>query len=194
MVTEEILFENLGKYIDPDQTSFRGFMALLQEVEFGKRDYLLQPGEVCRNFTLIRKGCVMNYFTDQKGSEHVIQFATPLWWTADLESLINQRESQYFLQAITPVSAWQLSFGSMNLLLRELPVFEKYFRIIFQNALVSHQRRILHNLSLDAAGRYRLFREHYPLIEELVPQKYIASYLGVSPEFLSKLRAKSLRE
>jgi CRP-like cAMP-binding protein len=143
MVSEEDLFVNIRNYVDIDRVAFSGFLALLKEVEFNKRDYLLNAGEVCRQFTLIREGCVMNYFIDQKGAGHVIQFATPLWWTADLESLATQQVSRFYIQAITPVTAWQLSFGSMNLLLRELPVFEKYFRIIFQNALVSHQRRIL---------------------------------------------------
>lgn len=178
----------LQKYTTVSTEEVELFYSLLVKKKIPNRKYLLKVGEVCDNFSLISSGCMMNYFIDKNENIQVLQFATKMWWTADLNSLINQKPAEYSIRATTDTVVYQLSRSNWEILYREAPVFERFFRMLFQNALVAHQKRIIENISETAECRYILFREKYPTVEQLVPQKYIASYLGITPEFLSKIR------
>lgn len=136
----------------------------------------------------------MNSFADENGFEHVLQFASPMWWTADLNSLLNELPSNYSIRALMPSVVLQISKSGLEDLYQKVPETERYFRIIFQNALIAHQQRIMRDHAYDAESRYQLFREKYPDLENLVPLKYIASYLGITPEFLSKIRRRLSRK
>ena len=179
---------NLSRYISVDMEETERFLSYLKKKKIKNRAFLLKSGDVCGNFSLVETGCMMNYYKDQNETIHVLQFATKMWWTADLNSYINQTQSEYFLRATTDTIVHQLSRENLDKLLEDMPVFERYFRIIFQNSLIAHQKRIIENISETAECRYMLFREKYPQVEQLVSQKYIASYLGITPEFLSKIR------
>jgi CRP-like cAMP-binding protein len=135
-------------------------------------------------------GCLMAYYTDSDGVERVLQFATASWWTGDLHSCTKLEPSIYSTRALVDSEVLLLRWDGLNTLLERVPKFEKYFRILFQNSLVSHQQRIMQTLSFTAEQRYEAFRDKYPTLEQFVPQKYIASYLGVTPEFLSKIRRR----
>lgn len=132
----------------------------------------------------------MTFYTDKEGVDHVIQFATAGWWTGDLHSFTKQIPSIYTTKALADSEVLLLPKNSMDQLLEKHPRFERYFRIIFQNSLVTHQHRIIQSFADTAEERYLSFREKYPSLEQYVPLKYIASYLGITPEFLSKIRRK----
>jgi len=136
----------------------------------------------------------MSYHTDDTGTDHVIQFATAAWWTGDIHSLFRHVPSIYSTRALTDSHVMLLPQAAMEPLLEAIPRLERYFRITFQNSLVTHQSRIIQHYTFTAEERYQAFREKYPSLEQYVPLKYIASYLGITPEFLSKIRRKIMEK
>lgn len=184
----DCLHEKLQRYIPASRDQVEYLLSLMSPLELKKKDYLLRSGSRCDYFCLVEEGVMMNYYTDEQGHDHVLQFAIPMWWTADLDSLVNRSISSYSIQALTDSKVLCISRESLNLLYKEQPIFERYFRIIFQNALMAHQRRIIQNIAYSAEERYQKFLKDYPDWEQMIPQKYIASYLGMSAEFLSKVR------
>jgi CRP-like cAMP-binding protein len=153
-------------------------------------DVIARSGEQSQHFIFVNMGCLMTYFTDSDGVERVLQFATASWWTGDLDSFSKHTKSCYTTRAIIDTEVFLISPTAFETLLEKVPKLEKYFRILFQNSLVAHGRRITEINSYSAEERYESFRQRYPTLEQFVPQKYIASYLGVTPEFLSKVRRR----
>jgi CRP-like cAMP-binding protein len=188
------LQEKVKSYIALSDEEARYFYSFFKKKVLKNREVLLETGQPCNYFSLVVDGCLMNSYTDQNGFEHVLQFATSTWWTADLNSFINEVPSNYSIRALMPSVILQISKSGLEELFKKIPATEKYFRIIYQNALIAHQQRIMRDHAYDAESRYQLFREKYPDLENLVPLKYIASYLGITPEFLSKIRRRLSRK
>ena len=157
---------------------------------FSKNTHILREGDAANHFYLIRSGCLMTYFTDVKDGIYVMQFGTEMWWTGDLDGFVKGIGSTYSIRTVLDSEVYIIEKALFDHVLARSPGFERYFRIIFQNALISHQRRIMRNISFTAEERYEEFLKLYPRMELIIPQKYIASYLGITPEFLSKIRRK----
>ncbi|HET8861349.1 Crp/Fnr family transcriptional regulator [Marivirga sp.] len=155
-----------------------------------KNIHLIRNGEYSVHFVLIKTGCLMTYFKDPNEHVHAIQFGQEMWWTGDLDAIFNQHPSNYAIKALTPSEVYLLSKEDFEDLNQKHPAFESYFRKLFQNALISHQKRIIRNISFTAEEKYLEFVKLHPRLELIVPQKYIASYMGITPEFLSKLKRK----
>lgn len=168
------------------------FISILLPVKLKQGEFAEKAGEITYNFIHVNSGCLMTYFTDKEGDDQVIQFATSGWWTGDLHSLTTQQPSIYTTRAIADSEILLLPKVRMEELLERHPVFERYFRIMFQNSLVTHQNRIIEAFAFTAEDRYTNFQKKYPQLEQFVPLKYIASYLGITPEFLSKIRRKRM--
>ena len=130
------------------------------------------------------------YFIDSGGQEHIVQFAIEGWWISDLQSFIMQVPATFHVQAIEDCDLLELPFENLEILYERIPKMERYFRIITQRAFVSFQQRIVQNISMTAEERYMAFRGKYPQIELRIPQRLIASYLGISAEFLSKIKGR----
>jgi CRP-like cAMP-binding protein len=175
-----------------DETAFFTSLLLPQRVRQG--EMIEREGEPTRCFIFVNAGCLMTYFTDKEDVDHVIQFATTGWWTGDLHSFTKQIPSIYTTKGLADSEVWLLPKASMEQLLERVPRFERYFRIIFQNSLITQQHRIIQSYSATVDERYLQFREKYPSLEQYVPQKYIASYLGITPEFLSKVRRRLMEK
>jgi len=184
------IIKSLDRYVLLTEEEKDYFHSILLPLPVKQNDFIETSGKVSRYFINVNKGCLMTYYTDQNDNDHVIQFATPGWWTGDLQSFTKATQSTYSTRALVDSEVLLLPKVEMDALLERYPKFEKYFRIIFQNSLITHQQRILRNLSMSAEDRYQYFRQKYPTLEQFVPQKYIASYLGITPEFLSKIRRK----
>ena len=133
-------------------------------------------------------GCLRSYFIDANGFEHILQFAIEDWWIADMMSITTQRPGNLAIDALEDSEVMLLSRENQLKLFDECPKFERYFRIITENGMVSFQRRVLENISLPAAERYKNFAKRYPVMVQRLPQTQVASYLGITPEFLSKIR------
>lgn len=166
------------------------FISLLLPLHVRQHDSVEKPNEVTRYFVHVVSGCLMSYFTDKEGVDHVMQFAQAGWWTGDLNSYVHQTPTTYTTRALSDSELLLLPQASMNLLLEKYPKFERYFRILFQNSMIAHQNRLVQNLSFTAEERYLAFQKKFAALEQFVPQKHIASYLGMTPEFLSKIRRK----
>lgn len=153
---------------------------------------LLKQGEICRYSSFVVQGCLRGYSIDENAIEHVLNFAPQNWWIADMYSLITQKPGVLNIEALEDTQILTLSKISQEELYVKVPVFERFFRIIIENSLVSYQQRLLDNLSLTAEERYNNFCRRYPTLIRCVPSKQIASYIGVTPEFFSKMKHQML--
>jgi len=179
-----------GKHITLDEEEANFVLSLIAPQKLKQGEIIEKSGEPTRYFIYVSSGCLMSYYTDKDGNDHVIQFATAGWWAGDLHSYTRQVPSIYTTRALADTEVWLIPKVSLELLMEKYSKFDRYFRIIFQNSLVAHQHRIIQSYSATAEERYLSFRNKYAALEQFVPQKYIASYLGMTPEFLSKIRRK----
>lgn len=171
--------------------------AIEQHVRFRsyrKGQYVVQQGDVCTCESFVVKGCLRTYYVDETGQEHTVAFSVENWWTADLGSFLSKTPAFYNVQCLEAVELIQITCEHLEELYRLVPKMERFFRIIIQKAYVASERRIVRNFSLPAKERYVNFREQYPQIEQRVPQYMIASYLGITKEFLSKIRSQLVSE
>ena len=184
------IINSISRYVPLDDVERLFFTSLLLPLKIRQGEFTEKTGNISKGMIYVNTGCLMTYFTDKQGADHVIQFATAGWWTGDLHSFTSQTPSIYSTRALADSEVLLLPKNDMDQLLERFPKLERYFRIIFQNSLVTHQHRIIQNFSVDAEERYLQFQEKYPSLEQYVPLKYIASYLGITPEFLSKIRRR----
>lgn len=162
----------------------------LKKRKYLKGQYIVQEGDICRYQSFIVQGKVRTFYLDKKGNEHIVMFGIENWWTADLGSFISQTEAEFNVQCLENTEVIQLSFTDSEDLFRELPKMERFFRLIIQSAYVKTQKRIVQNYSLSAKERYLEFCKEYPELEQRIPQYMIASYLGITKEFLSSIRSQ----
>lgn len=185
----EPILKNISRFItlDPDEEKY--FTSLLKLKRLKKKHYLLQEGDVSHYEYFVNKGCLRTYYIDDKGLEHIIQFAIEDWWTGDMYSFLTQTPARYTIDALEDAELFCLDKPSLEELYIKVPKFEKFFRHLLQNAFIAVQRRIIESMSLTADERYCRFIENYPLMEQRLPLKQIASYLGITPESLSRIRS-----
>ena len=153
-----------------------------------KRQFLLHEGQIAREVAFLVSGCLRSYSIDQNGFEHILQFAPTGWWITDMYSFISQQQNHLNIDALMDTEAYLLSRENQLILFDRIPTLERYFRIVTENSLVGSRQRLIDNLSLTASQRYGIFCNTYPTLIHDIPQKLIAAYIGVTPEFLSKLK------
>jgi CRP-like cAMP-binding protein len=153
-----------------------------------KRQFLLQEGEVCRNIAFVNSGCLRAYTVDHKGEEHIIQFAIEDWWISDLNSYLTGAPATYTIDALDDSDVLLLERSDRDRLLESVPKMERFFRLLQESNYVATHRRINETLSASAEERYLAFLKTYPALAEQVPQSQIASYLGITPQSLSRIR------
>jgi CRP-like cAMP-binding protein len=183
-----IILRNVSRTINLTDREVEYFKSVLSHRRLQRRQYLLQAGDVCRYESYIVDGCLRGYHFDREGSEHTTFLAVEDWWISDLESFIRKTPATMTIKALEDTEVLQIEQSAFEALCRQVPKFERLFRLLLQNAFIAHQRRILAIISQSAEERYQEFLERYPQIAQRVPQKHIASYLGVTPEFLSRIR------
>ncbi|RYF94004.1 MAG: Crp/Fnr family transcriptional regulator [Chitinophagaceae bacterium] len=171
-------------------TEFEIFNALLEIKTVPKKTMLLQEGDICNFEAYINKGCIRSYYLDENGFEITLQFAIEDWWVSDITSFHDHTPSNMFIETLEDCELLCLSPSKKDLLLQQVPKFERFFRLLVQRNLSAVQKRLFHTIAWPAQDRYLDFICHYPTIPQRVPQHYIASFLGISPEFLSKIRSK----
>ncbi len=184
----DLVLSNIAKHIIIDQEETKYFLSLLKTKELKKGDFLLREGEPCTTFNYVNSGALRAFYRDEADREATIMFAVTDWWVTDMPCFVNQDPAMINIEAITKSSVLQLKKEDMDSLYIKIPKFERFFRILMQNAYIREQLRILQNLSMPAEVRYNNFLKKYPKIVQQVTQKNIASYLGITPEFLSAIR------
>lgn len=190
----ELILKNISHLISLTAEEAAIFVSLLEQKTIKARQYILTEGQVCRNSIFVNTGCLKGFTVDKNGFEHILNFAPPGWWIADLYSLLSQQPGVLNIQATEATEVLLLSKTNQEKLYRDIPKFERFFRIITENSLVAFQQRVLDNLSLTAEDRYRNFCKKYPSLVNRLPQKEIAAFIGVTPEFFSKMRKRLMKE
>jgi CRP-like cAMP-binding protein len=185
-----LILKNVARYIDLTSEESDFFMSLLEPKLLERKKIYLRTGEICNNTAYVLSGALKSYTVDAQGKEHILSFATRDWWIADLYSLLSRKPAVLNIEAIDNTEVLLLSRRNQQILYEKVPKFERFFRILVENALVASQQRLIDNMSITAEERYLNFIKKYPDIPACVPQRSIASYLGITPEFLSKIRAR----
>jgi CRP-like cAMP-binding protein len=186
----DILNANISSKVAISDEDFERAKPFFQKKIVSKKTFLQQAGQVSRGVCFVTRGLLRMYSVDSKGEERIIQFAPENWWIADLFSAISGKESQYYLESLEDSEYLFLENYNREKLLFEIPVFERFFRILIENRFVALQERMNTTLSEPAEEKYRQFLEKYPTLPQRVSQKMIASFLGIQPETLSRIRAK----
>jgi CRP/FNR family transcriptional regulator, cyclic AMP receptor protein len=166
------------------------FNRLLEHKKVPKKTFLLQEGEVCNFEAYVAKGCIRTYYIDENGFETILQFAIEDWWVSDIAGFYERTPSKLFIETLEDCELLMFNPDTKEELLAKVPKFERVFRLMVQRNLAATQNRLINTISKTAAEKYLDFLAHYPTIPQRVAQHYIAAYLGISPEFLSKVRAR----
>jgi len=155
-----------------------------------RRQYILQENDICRNLSFVKKGLLKSYRLDEKGTEHITVFGWEGWWISDFNSFVNQAPAVLNIEAIKDTELLNLSRENYEQMTLEVPVMDRYFRILYQNSLVTKDQRLISSNSDTAEEKYKSLILFNPDIIQRIPQNLIASYLGLAPETLSRIRKK----
>lgn len=182
-----LLLDHVSKHITLTEEEQSYLISLLNIKKLKKKQYLNQEGDVSKGPAFVTQGILRSYSLDKNGFEHVIQFAPPQWWIGDMYSIVNQQPGRLYIDAIEDSEIIWLWKSDLDKLYSNIPKFERFFRILAENSVIAYQDRLIGYLSLPAMERYARFCRQYPSLIECLPQKQVASYIGVTPEFLSKM-------
>ncbi|WP_136480824.1 Crp/Fnr family transcriptional regulator [Cognatitamlana onchidii] len=193
-MSQQLLLNYISKYISLSKEEEAIFLSKISFRKYLKGQYLVQQGDICRFTNFVVSGCTRTFLVDDKGQEHIIMFGIEDWWVSDIGSFITQTPADYNVQCLENTSVYQFSYEDQEAMFESIPKLERLFRKLLERHLVSSQKRIVRGLSLNAKQQYQYFKDQYPNIEQRVPQYMIASYLGITKEFLSKLKKQLLQE
>ncbi|WP_026705322.1 Crp/Fnr family transcriptional regulator [Flavobacterium soli] len=182
---------SISRYVSFTEEELNIFNSLLEHKKVPKKTIMLHEGEMCNFEAFVIKGCIRKYFIDANGFEVILQFGIENAWVSDISfSIYEDKPSQVFIETLEDCEFFMFSPESKEMLFERAPRFERAFRILMQRNLSVTQHRLFNTISKTAMEKYVEFLELYPTIPQRVAQHYIASYLGISAEFLSKVRAK----
>lgn len=184
----ENIINHFEKYLPLNDEEKQALMSRVTERKIKRRQFLLQEGDVCKYFTYVQSGCFKMYGVDDKGVGHNLVFAAEDDWISDIGSLHKELPSKLFIEAIEPSIVLQISKGDLWYLYSNHPKFDRNFRVIMEDKYIELQNRLLQAFSSTALDRYDRFITQYPHLANRLPNTQIASYLGVTPEFLSKIK------
>lgn len=185
----ESIDQFVAKYIALSGEELEFFHSLLRMKKMRKKQFLLQEGQVCDFEGFILKGCTRTYYLDKEGVETILLFAVEDWWVSDITSFAERKPSNLFIETVEDTELLTIDYAGKTRLFERVPAFERMFRLLVQRSLGVLQQRFYAAVSQTAEERYKAFMERYPLVAQRVPQHQIARYIGVSPEFLSKVRS-----
>ncbi|MEO3407505.1 Crp/Fnr family transcriptional regulator [Mucilaginibacter sp. CAU 1740] len=186
----ELLIQSIKNHIELTDAEADQICAAMQVKKTRKNQLLIEPPDYCNSENFIVKGCLRLYFLDPEGVEHTLAFAAEGWWITDLGSFFTGEPAKYHLEALEDGEILVLRKDKLDELFETIPALNIYFRKLYQNSIVALNERLLNVISTTADERYIRFIKKYPALENRLPQYLIASYLGVTPEFLSKIKAR----
>ncbi|MFC6878072.1 Crp/Fnr family transcriptional regulator [Flavobacterium myungsuense] len=189
-----LIIQNISKHISLTQEEEFLFLSKTQILNYKAKTIILHSGEICKHSYFVNNGLLRSFNINNNIVEHVLHFACEGWWIGDMYSLISQKPGNLFIEVLEDAEVVLLSKENQEQLYIEIPKLGRFFRILTENSLVSNQERLMDNLSLSAEERFEKFCKKYPSLIQKVPQKQIASYIGVTPEFFSKMKSKMLRK
>jgi CRP-like cAMP-binding protein len=189
-----LILENISKIISLTEAEKELFLSKIEIQHYKTKTVLHNAGEICKHSYFVNSGLVRSFNINDNIVEHVLHFACEGWWIGDMYSLLSQKPGNLFIEVLEDSEVILLPKENQGQLYFDIPKLERFFRILTENSLVAHQERLMDNLSLSAEERFEKFCNRYPSLIQRVPQKQIASYIGVTPEFFSKMKSRMLRK
>lgn len=188
------ILENIAKHVTLTPEEQELFLYKTETKQFKAKTILLSAGEVATCTYFVNSGILRSFNINDNIIEHVLHFACEGWWIGDMYSYISEKPGNLFIEVLEDAEVVIITKENHQKLYQEIPKLERFFRILAENSLVSHQERLMDNLSLTAEERFEKFCSKYPTLIQKVPQKQIASFIGVTPEFFSKMKARLLKK
>ncbi len=189
-----LILENIAKHVSLTPEEQALFLSKLETNTYKPKTILLNAGEVCKHSYFVNSGILRSFNINDNIVEHVLSFACEGWWMSDMYSFFSQKPGQLFIEVLEDAEVVSLSKENQEQLYHDIPKLERFFRILIENSLVANQQRLMDNLSLPAEERFEKFTTKYGNLVHKVPQKQIASFIGVTPEFFSKMKARLLKK
>lgn len=187
---KDALIAHINKFVSLSDEEAADVAASVHVIGLKKKQFILQPGEICRANYFVSRGCLRLYFINRNGQEQITQFGIENWWITDYSSLETGQPSNYYLQAIEDAELISISKKTYDDLLLKVPKMERYFRLVLQKAHTAMMRRFEYIRDQTDEERYRQFVALFPGFVQRIPQYMLASYLGFTPQFLSKIRSR----
>lgn len=188
------ILENINKIVTLSPQEELLFLSKTEIKTYRAKTIIVNAGEISQYSYFVNSGLLRSFNINDTIVEHVLSFACEGWWIGDMYSLISQKPGNLFIEILEDAEVVLLSRENQNELFTQIPKLERFFRILTENSLVAHQERLMDNLSLTAEERFDKFCKRYPTLIQRVPQKQIASYIGVTPEFFSKMKSRLLKK
>jgi CRP-like cAMP-binding protein len=190
----ELILKNIEQHVTLTQQEQELFLSKTEVHHYKAKTILLNSGAICKHSYFVNSGILRSFNINDNIVEHVLSFACQGWWIGDMYSLLSQKPGNLFIEVLEDAEVVLLSKENQEILYREIPKLERFFRILIENSLVANQERLMDNLSLTAEERFEKFCKKYPTLIQKIAQKQIASYIGVTPEFYSKMKSRLLRK
>ena len=189
-----LILQNIAKHValTPEEEAL--FLSKTTTQKHKAKSVLLHAGKVADSTYFVNSGILRSFNINDNIIEHVLHFACEGWWMGDMYSYISRKPGNLFIEVLEDSELEIISLENREELFEKIPKLERFFRILTENSLVAHQERLMDNLSLTAEERFEKFCKKYSALMQRIPQKQIASYIGVTPEFFSKMKSKMLRK
>ena len=188
------ILQNIAKHVSLTPEEETLFLYKTETKQFKAKSILLSAGEIATCTYFVNSGILRSFNINDNIIEHVLHFACEGWWIGDMYSYISGKPGNLFIEVLEDAEVVIITKENQQQLFQEIPKLERFFRILTENSLVAHQERLMNNLSLTAEERFEKFCSKYPTLIQKVPQKHITSYIGVTPEFFSKMKARLLKK
>jgi len=184
----DIIFKHLEEKVQLTPSEKELIKTFFKPQRLKKKQFLLVEGHVCKYLAFVSKGLLKSYNVDDKGNEHINQFAPEGWWSSDMNSFFNGENSFYTIDAVEDTDLLVITNDDFEKLTLQVPIMDRYFRLLFQNSLISKERRLISSHTHTAEEKYKYILENNPDLVKRIPQNLLASFLGLSPETLSRLK------
>lgn len=185
-----LLKQNISKNINVDEETIDAFINAMYDKTIAKKELVLKEGQISMEMFFILNGSMRMFYINDKGVETNVEFGIENWWMGDLASFLDNKPSKLNIQALEVTEVLVLDKSNFENLLKDYPIFERFFRLIISKHMTKIQERLLKLISANVEENYLDFIHNHSDIFARVSQQHIASYLGCTPEFLSKIRAK----
>lgn len=189
-----LIINNIEKHVQLTDKEKELFLSKIEIRQYKAKTILLSSGQICKHSYFVNSGILRSFNINDNIVEHVLSFACEGWWMGDMYSLLSHKPGNLFIEVLEDAELVLLSKENQDQLYTKIPKLERFFRILTENSLVANQERLMDNLSLSAEERFDKFNKRYANLAHKIPQKQIASYIGVTPEFFSKMKSRLLRK